>query len=221
MLDERLVYLAAVLNVAGTTTYVIATVRGRTKPNRVTWFVWTIVPLVAFGAELDEGVGTQAAMTLSFALGPALILLASFVNSNANWQLTRLDLMCGALSLIAIGAWLATGHGTIAIALAIAADALAALPTLIKSYRHPRTESPWTYWVAAACSVITLLTINTWNLAHYGFPLYAFTICALIASLITFRISDAHCANAEVSQQPVISLGRQDQIVPRTRRQAS
>lgn len=43
------------------------------------------------------------------------------------------------------------------------------------------------FWLAAASASITLLTVDNWNLAHYGFPVYILTSCALIASLSTFR----------------------------------
>lgn len=182
MLDERFVYVAAILNVTGSTSYVIATLRGRTKPNRVTWFVWSFAPMVAFGAEVDEGVGAQSVMTFMVGFGPALIFLASFINPHSSWRLTPLDILCGILSAIAIGVWLFAGHGLAAIALTITADALAGFPTVIKAYRHPQSESPWVYWLAASSASITLLTVDDWNLAHYGFPVYILVSCALIAS---------------------------------------
>lgn len=133
-------------------------------------------------------------MTFMAGFGPAMVFLASLVNRNASWRITRLDLACGVLSLIAIGIWLGADHGPTAIALTITADALAAAPTLIKAYRHPETESSTVYWLAATGASITLMTIDTWDFAHYGFPVYIFGICIAIASLITFRLGrrDGH-----------------------------
>ncbi|HEY9408595.1 MAG TPA: hypothetical protein VIP77_03350 [Jiangellaceae bacterium] len=190
MLDERCVYLAAVLNLTGSASYVVATLKGRARPNKVSYFVWTLASLIAFGAELGQGVGIQSVMTLMFGLGPAMIFMASFANSQAYWRVTRFDLVCGGMSVVALGVWIGAGQGTAAIALTIIARALGAVPTVIKSYRHPRTESPWVFWLGAVSAAITILTIDTWDFAHFGFPAYVLAICGLLAALITFRIGE-------------------------------
>lgn len=199
MLDERFVYLAAAFNLVGTATYVNATLRGRTRPNRVSWFVWALAPLVGFGASLDEGVGLSALMTFMIGFGPALVLVASFVNPKASWRITRLDLACGALSLVAIAVWLGAGQGMTAVALTVAADGLAAVPTLLKAYRQPHTESPWLYGLSAASGGLTVLTIDTWDVAHVGFPLYVLTLGTLLAVLIVTRVGERRTA---ASRQP-------------------
>lgn len=190
VLDERFVYLAVAFNVAAFGSYLIATIRGRTRPNRVTWFIWALAPLVAFTAEVGEGVGTQALMTFMVGFGPALVFAASFLNRAAVWRLTGLDVVCGALSLVAIGVWLISGHGVWAIALTIAADGLAAVPTIVKAWSHPRTEHGATFWLAATSAVITLLTVDNWTFAHYGFPVYILAVGSLLGVLITFRLGE-------------------------------
>lgn len=190
MLNENVVYVGAVLSAVGVASYLIPTLKGRTKPNRVTWFFWGLAPLIAFVAELDEGVGPQALMTLMVGLGPAMIFLASFVNPAAYWRLGRFDIGCGVFCLLAITLWLVTEQGTLAIALTIAADAIAGIPTVVKAYRHPRTESPWVFWVGSGYAAITLLSIDHWDFAHYGFPAYILVIDALLGTLIAFRLGE-------------------------------
>src|SRR5262249_11535231 len=80
-----------------------------------------------------------------------------------------------------------TGRGDSAIALSIGADAFAAVPTVLKSYARPESESPWTYLASGAGAVTTLLTVRHWasaTFASYAFPSYVAAICALISALI-------------------------------------
>lgn len=51
MLNENFVYLAAGIIFIGQINYLIGTIRGSIKPNKVSWLLWGLVPFVAFFAE--------------------------------------------------------------------------------------------------------------------------------------------------------------------------
>lgn len=188
MINEKFVLLGALLNIIGSATYVINTVKGKTKPNRVTWFLWAAAPLIAFSAQLGEGVIWQAIMTFMVGFGPLLIFIASFVNRKAFWQITKLDITCGVISVLALVLWFITGTGTIAIVFSIFADLIAGIPTLIKAYKEPETEHHSVFRNGAISAAITLLTIKEWTLANYGFALYIFVICLVLYLLIRFKL---------------------------------
>ena len=146
--------------------------------------------MLAFGAQLDKGVGLHALMTFMVGLGPLMVLIASFINSKSTWSLSRLDYLCGALSLIGLLFWLITKEGNYAILLGITADLLAGIPTLVKAYKTPETESSPVFLFACASAVITLLTIKTWTFAFVAFPIYIFAICATLYVLIQFKVGN-------------------------------
>ncbi len=186
MLDPHFVILGALLNIIGSTGYIIDTVRGKTRPNRISWLLWALAPLVAFGAELNKGVGLPSLMTFMIGFGPLMVFIASFANKKSHWRFTALDWACGALSLLALGLWAITREGNIAILFSILTDALAGVPTLIKAYREPESESGGVFLFGAASALITLLTIRDWNFATWGFPAYIFVICMLIFALVAY-----------------------------------
>lgn len=188
MLDSRFVWLGALLNLFGSSGYAIDTIKGKTKPNRVTWFLWALAPLIAFAAELGQDVGIQSLMTFMVGFGPALIFAASFVNKKSFWNITRLDIACGVLSLIALILWKLCGAGDVAILFSLLADTLAGIPTLLKAYRDPQSESVCAYRNGALSAGITLLTIKHWNFATFAFPLYILTTCVIFVALIQFQL---------------------------------
>lgn len=190
MIDARFVLVGALLNILGSATYAYNTFKGKTKPNRVTWFLWALAPLIAFTAQIGEGVGWQIVMTFMVGFGPLLVFIASFLNRKAYWKISRLDIACGALSVIALILWWITGEGNIAIALSIVADLLAGVPTLIKAYKEPETEHPDVFRNGALSAFITLLTIKTWTFASYGFALYILLICVTLYALIRFKLGE-------------------------------
>lgn len=192
MIDEKFVIVGAVLNLIGSLSYLKDTIKGKTRPNRVSWFLWAAAPLIAFSAELNHGVGLPALMTFMVGFGPLLIFLGSFVNRKSSWKLTRLDMVCGALSVVGLILWQITGSGNLAILFSILADGLAGIPTIVKSWKEPESENWHVFFFGTVSAAITLLAINTWDFAHYGFPLYIFAICALLVVLIKFKIGTRH-----------------------------
>ncbi len=188
MLDPKFVIVGSLLNLTGAISYCYLTIKGKTKPNRVTWFLWALAPMIAFVAELGEGVGLRSLMTFSVGFGPTLVLLASFVNSKSVWKLTTFDYTCGGLSVLGLMLWLITRQGNLAIFLAIASDALAAVPTVVKVFKDPESESAGIFGLSSISALIAISTIDQWNFANYAFPLYIFTLCFLIFVIVKLRL---------------------------------
>lgn len=188
MISDKFIILGVLLQLWGCLVYARDTIRGDTKPNRVTWFLWFLAPTIAFAAEINKGVGLVSLMTLSVGLGPLIVLAASFANKKSYWQLRWTDYICGFLSLLGLALWLIYRDGNIAIVLNIFADLSAAAPTLVKSFNHPETESVEAYWVAVVNAGITLLAINTWTVANYGFPIYIFLVNIAFVAFIKFKL---------------------------------
>ncbi|MBU1083237.1 hypothetical protein KKE14_02255 [Patescibacteria group bacterium] len=188
MIDERFVILALVFNFVGLLIYLIETLKGNTKPNKISWFIWSVAPLTAFFAQLYEGVGIHSLMTFSVGFGPLLIFIASFVNKKAYWRLERFDMLAGVLAIVALALWYITRSGNVAILFAILADFMAAIPTIIKSHTNPESESYSAYLFSAIGALITIFAIDIWSFEYYAFPVYIFLICVVLTCLIKFKL---------------------------------
>lgn len=188
MIDERFIYLGVGINFFGTISYLKSTLQGKTKPNKVTWFLWALAPLVAFAAQYSQGVGLVSLMTFMIGFGPILIFLASFLNKKSDWKITKFDIFCGILSLLGLVLWGLTRVGNIAILFAILADGLAAIPTLIKAYHYPETENLDSYLCAGISAVIAFLAIKDWNFANFGFALWTIFLCSIFVLIIRFKL---------------------------------
>ena len=188
MLDKSFVLVGTLIGSGGAVAYLADTLRGRVKPNRVSFLLWSIVPMIAFAAQVQQGVGLEALMTFSTGFLPLLTFAATFINKKAEWKVSRFDLACGFLSLLGLALWLVTKVGNLAILLGILADALAALPTLAKAYRHPETELAWPWLATCVGVVLTLLTLESWTFANSGFIVYIFLVDLLIYCVVRFRL---------------------------------
>ena len=187
MLNRYFVIVGTLIGSAGAFAYLWETIKGKVKPNRVSFLLWSIAPMIAFAAQIKQGVGLESLMTFSTGFLPLLTFIASFVNKRAEWRVTRFDAGCGILSLLGLALWLLTKVGNVAILFSIVADALAALPTLIKAYKYPETEMAWPWLATCIGVVLTLLTLKEITFANSGFIMYIFVIDMLIFICVQFN----------------------------------
>ena len=162
----------SLINFVACLSYVRAILRGEAMPNRVTWFLWAIVPIIAGAAQLRSGVGISTLVVVSVAAGPALVVLASFVRHTGSWSLGRFDYLCGACALAALALWAMSGDPITAIVLSILGDAAAALPTLRKAWLEPASENRPAYLIAFAGMVLGILSVEEPTFAAYAFNAY-------------------------------------------------
>jgi len=190
MIDENFLYLGIFLGFVGNAIYLLEVLKGTTKPNRVSFTIWALAPTITFFAQLDEGVGKQSLYTLSSSLSIFAILLASFINKNAYWELKKSDYIYGLLALFGLVLWQVTDKPALAIIFALSADALAAIPTGIKSYKFPKSESFMGFSLPALGAAITLLSIENFVFEEYIYPLYIALVASLFALFIKTEIGE-------------------------------
>ena len=188
MINQNFIYLGAIIFFLGGIGYFVETIQGKVKPNKVTWFLWALAPMIAFAAQIKQGVGLESLLTFMVGFIPIIILLASFVNKKSYWKIEKLDLICGSLSIIGLILWQVTKVGNVAILFSLISDLLAGWPTIIKSYQHPETENYLIYLGNAVFALITLLTIKVWTFETYSFSLYIFILTLLITILVKFKL---------------------------------
>ena len=135
MLNQNFVIIGTIIGAIGSLAYLIDTVKGKVKPNRVSFLLWSIAPFIAFAAQVKQGVGLESLMTFSTGFLPLTTFIASFVNKKAEWKVTRYDLICGFLSIVGLILWMITKVGNVAIFFSIVADGFAAVPTIVKAYK--------------------------------------------------------------------------------------
>jgi len=179
-----LLLLGAGIQLATELFYVWTMFKGSTKPNRVTFLIWALAPMIAVPAALSEGAGWAVLPVFMSGFGPLLVFVASFAAPGAYWKLGRLDYACGAFSLLALLLWWVTQNPFYAILFAILSDALALLPTLIKTWSHPETEHYAAYAGAIFGSIAALFVVESFIFTAVAFQTYLIVACTAVIVLI-------------------------------------
>jgi hypothetical protein len=183
-LAHWLVVLSVFLSLTGSFAYIRDMFRGKSKPNLVTWGLWAFAPLIATGAALSADADRWSTVRIFMSgFGPLLVFLFAFITHQNNWKLSRFDYACGLLSIIALFVWLIANSPLLAILLLAGADLLATLPTIIKAWKFPETETLYTFFISLFTASIVIPAIPVWNIENAAFQIYL-----LIANVSLFTL---------------------------------
>ena len=176
--------VAVLIQLVGVSFYIRGMIKGGTKPNRMTWSIWALAPLIGSWLSWRAGSGLSVLPVFMAGFNPVIVLVFSFIIKNGYWRITKFDIYCGVLAILALVMWILTKSFSISILFAILSDALAAFPTLVKSWKYPETETASAYLGGIIANILGLFIIREWS-----FPIYSMGVYFILINLmIVFSI---------------------------------
>ncbi len=171
--DIGLILISICLSLFGSYKYIYDTIKGNTRPNRVSQGLWALIPFIGVGAALSSGAGVLTTVrTFMAGLVPLVIFIASFVNKTGYWKTTKFDYLCGSISLFALLLWVAIDLPVYAILVAVLADLFAAIPTIKKSWTNPESETGMAYLMGLFSVIVIIPTIKVFDIQNTAFQIY-------------------------------------------------
>jgi hypothetical protein len=146
-----------------------------------------LAPFLGAFFALKAGIGIAVIPIIIAGLGPLLVLIISLYRKNTYWQLTLFDFICGMFALIALIFYIITRNTALAIFFIILSDGLAAIPTLLKSWRFPETETGILYLTGMINNIIGLLILKDWSFSTYSLGIYFIIVNTLLVFFIYRR----------------------------------
>jgi hydrogenase-4 membrane subunit HyfE len=162
-MKDVLAIIAAMLAIAGNLPYIRDAFTHRVKPHPFTWLVWTIVSAIVFFGQLAKGAGIGALPAGVAELFTIIIFIFSLQYGFKYVQKT--DKYFLAAALFGIIPWLIFDNPTISVIIAVVIDLIAFVPTLRKTYEHPETETPILYGSNVLRHILTLFSLQAYNIA--------------------------------------------------------
>ena len=100
------------------------------------------------------------------------IVLALCLKGYGHRAYGAIDAACLVLAIGAIVLWFATKDPVIAICMSVVADCIATIPTYVKTYREPFSESVASWFICIIASALALISASPFNLANIVFSTY-------------------------------------------------
>lgn len=184
MLPTNIIYLAIPVTLIGYFFYFKNIFYGTTRPNLVSWILWMLGPFLGVFFQIKAGAGLAALPVFIAGFGPLILIITSLLRKNIFWKVTPLDVVCGILAILALVFYVLTHNLEISIFFAILTDTLASVPTLVKTWKFPETESVAGYVPSIFNATLSLLIIKNWIFSIYSFSIYLILVNITIVSLI-------------------------------------
>jgi hypothetical protein len=175
---------AGLLSIAAFALYWISIVRGKTRPNRATWIILTVVGILLASSYYSEGARETIWVPLSYVIGPAIVVLLSIRYGEGGWD--PLDKFSLIGTLLTIPLWILSGSALLTLIINIFIDFLGILPTIKKSYLDPSGEDTFAWGITALSGVLNMFAIVVWSFSIVIYPLYLLIVNGLIFLLLAF-----------------------------------
>lgn len=179
---ETIAIIAAILAVVGNVPYLRDVLRKKVKPHPYTWLVWSIVSAVTFFGQVAKGAGVGAIPTGTSEIFTIIIFLFSIRYGFKN--IKKQDTVFLLVALFGLIPWFYTKDPTVSVIIVVIIDLIAFIPTLQKTKSNPETENHILFSMNAARHVLTLFSLEAYNIAT---TLHSIAMI-IINSLMTYLI---------------------------------
>ena len=180
-----LAFVAGCIAIAGAIPYILDTLKGKTHPNIITWFTWTLLNTINAVAAQSSGATQTAIFSTAGALATGAICIVGLRYGLKKY--TRFDVICQSTALLGVVLWQLTNQPTVAVLVNVITDFAGWLPTYRHAWKSPHAETWQTFAFSGCSSALTLISIQRYTLIALVFPAYILSANIAIVSTILAR----------------------------------
>jgi len=172
-------YLSGTLSVVAIIPYIYDILKGNTKPERASWFIWSALGLIAFFSQMEKGATNSLWMVGTSTVAVIVVSLLSLKLGYGGFsKRDKISLLIAAFGILL---WFITKEAAFALFITIFVDSIGSFLTTLKSYEDPESETISTWIIASIAGVFSALSVGEWNFILLVYPLYIF-----LANFIVF-----------------------------------
>ena len=182
---STLVTVAALISAAGSVPYILAVIRGTVRPRLVSWGVWAVLAGVMTVSALIEGAMASAVMTTITFIACAMVTVLGWQRRTGG--INRGDVICLVGAILGLASLALFKNPLVALAVSVAVDIIAFIPTLMHAWTSPYEESLTCFALSALGGTLAVLAVlmGEISVAALLYPVYsmAFNTVAVLLLL--------------------------------------
>ena len=174
--------IASVITVGSVIPYLIDIIKGKTKPNIVSWTTWTLLTAIATFAEFTAKEYTTAIFTTSTIIATSLVVALGLNYGYAKYS--TFDFICQIGALTGLVLWWFFDSPALAVIASVTIDFIGALPTIRHSWLQPGEETWVTYALCSIAATFAILALTSFNWISLSYQIYIALINFLLFIII-------------------------------------
>ena len=156
----------------------------KAHPHVLSWTGWGFITALGGFAMLAEGSKWVVAILFANTLLCLVVAGYSIINKVGILSTSKIDFVFFGLGILGLILWQTLNLPILAIICAIIADFSFGLPTIIKTYKNPKTETYFVWFTAAISGLLSLFAIQNFTFSGAGYPLYLFIYDIIVLLLV-------------------------------------
>lgn len=185
--------LSSLCLLIGGVPYLIDIHTGRARPHILSWLGWGLITGLGGAAMIAEGSTWAVALLFANTVMCLLIALWSAIRKAGVWSTGPQDIAFFIFGLIGIVLWRITDNPIYALICSIAADASFGIPTIIKTFKDPSSETPFPWTMSVVAEIFGMFALKVFAFHEVAYPLYLFfydiTILLIVIDVFKARSS--------------------------------
>lgn len=163
--------------------YTKSILAGKAKPHRITrLIVWLAAVAGILGILQSTNLAGIIFAGIFFVRASYLLVMALIYGVGGT---TKLDIWCLVIGVLALILYVLTGNGLLAVTFGVLADAIAYIPTFVKTWRKPESEDPFFFGIEAVAALFAIFAIGELRV-DILFPIW-FVVSSLIVLALIYR----------------------------------
>lgn len=166
-MKESLAVIATIIAIVGNISYLKDVLKGVIQPHPYTWFIWSVVSMTTFFGGVAKGAGIGALPTGVAEAFTVIIFLFSlkYLFQGRAGPIRNIDNYFLIICLLGLIPWIYTKDPTVSVVVVVVVDIIAFIPTLRKTWQNPKSEKPLLYQANVLRHILTICSLQTYNIA--------------------------------------------------------
>lgn len=179
-----LIALSSLLTLASIIPYYLDIAKGKDKPRIATWFIWTILAIIAGSASLIDHQIPAGIFTLATGLECGMVVILGLQHGDRTFE--KLDYFCLTAAFLSLGLWFVFRSPTVGVVVVLFADFIGSIPTFKHCWQKPYEETLLTYVLYVASEIMILSIANFGVFTSFAYPLFYFLEDSTLSLFIIF-----------------------------------
>ena len=170
------------VSLLGLVVYARQIIWGNVRPQRTTWFIWSVILAISLAGFEAAGGGDAFWFLLGDFIVTLLVFCLSIFRGVGGWD--KLDIICLIIAALGLILWQLSSLPLLVLGGVLLADMMGAIPTVKKALDHPESESASTFLFSTVAAAMGFVAVNEWNWMLLFYPLYLFLANGITAQVI-------------------------------------